>query len=290
MQQGSACEQRSVHLALQKEALMKTALLFSCVILAACSRNDTSDADHVSSTRVTSAAFPEAPAGGLDEAPLLTRALEAEIASHPQLASAARNVEVSVTDGIVTFRGAVASAEAKSALDAVARSELSVVDTLNKVEISPSRAADEAEIDDRIAFSLQRSLMDQPAVAGRVDHVTIDVTRGRVTLRGTTPDPGVRDSLEQIAGATPGVTSVTDRLRVVERCLEAEAPSRPASITYAAPLRTGATSPSTWLMVTLQRRGRNHESRLLPGEMAAGAAHGSSRLRHGRGRRPWRRG
>jgi osmotically-inducible protein OsmY len=75
--------------------------------------------------------------------------------------------------------------------------------TFDDVQVSPLRDSDKRESDENIAFSLQRSLADEP-------RVSIDVVEGVVTLRGTAN--ASPEQIERIAARTPGVTSVVNEL------------------------------------------------------------------------------
>ncbi len=190
---------------------MRTTLLFACVgcvALVGCSRSDT---NAPSTTTVTSAAVRTEAAPDPD--PLLARRVEAALAADPKTSAAAANVEVTATEGVVTLRGAVADYADKAVLEGIARRVPGVVETLDKVDVSPSRAEDIGEIDERIAFSLQRAMMFDPSVSSDAARVTIDVSRGgNVTLRGTTARATTRATLQRIASETQGVTDVKNEL------------------------------------------------------------------------------
>lgn len=188
---------------------MNRAVLCTFLVAAAlgCSRKQPQE-DAVSTTTVTSSEM-EAPrqssvATFLDDDPALTRSVEATIAADPGLSQAARNVNVTVERGIVTLSGSVPDYATRDALRAAVANVAGIRRTFDDVQVSPLRDVDKTESDENIAFSLQRSLADEP-------RVTIDVVKGVVTLRGTaTASP---EQIERIAARTPGVTSVVNELK-----------------------------------------------------------------------------
>jgi osmotically-inducible protein OsmY len=196
----------------QTEAAMKNALVLGCVILVSCSRNDTTTSEAVGTTEVTSAATTTGESADTDA--LLTRRVEAAVASELDLSSIAKNVEVDVTEGVVTLRGAVEKATDKPPMEQLVSQVPGVTHVLDKIAVSPSRAEDAAEIDDRIAFSIQRAFVIDPAVSRDVDRVTIDVSDGRVTLRGSTNDGDARLAVQRVVFETPGVTTIRNLLVV----------------------------------------------------------------------------
>ena len=185
----------------------------ACVVLVGCARNDTDPLSRASTTTLTSATMPTRAEPEPD--PVITRRVEATLARDPRTSSVAANVEVPVTEGIVTLSGAVADFADKRLIERTARETPGVVETLDKVDISPSRAEDVGEIDERIAFSLQRAMMADPALAGDTSRVSVDVSRGgRVVLRGTTDHAATRASLERVARGIQGVTRVESHVVV----------------------------------------------------------------------------
>ncbi len=187
---------------------MKRVVVCTFLFVAAlgCSRKDARE-DAVSTTTVTSTevAGPRqsSVASFLDDDPALTRSVEATIASDPALSQAARNVNVTTERGIVTLSGSVPDYATRDALEAAVSGLPGVRRTFDDVQVSPLRDSDKRESDENIAFSLQRSLADEP-------RVSIDVVEGVVTLRGTAD--ASPEQIERIATRTPGVTSVVNEL------------------------------------------------------------------------------
>lgn len=182
---------------------------FLALALAACSRNplnEESRDDVVSSTTVTGATVERsghAVATFLDDNPMLTRRVEAILAADPDVTLSAGNVNVTSRGDTVTLSGSVPDYATRDAL-AKAVSEMSgIAHVYNDVQVAPLRDLDMRESDENIAFSLQRSLVDQP-------RVTIEVVRGVVRLRGE--PSGSKQLVERIALRTPGVRAVVSDL------------------------------------------------------------------------------
>lgn len=184
---------------------MKRAVLCTCFALAlsACTRDEA-----VSSTTTTSAelgvrAEPRghAVASYLDDNPMLTRRVEAVLASEPSLSFASSNVSISANGDIVTLSGAVTDYASLDAIEATVKQMPGVTRVYNDVHVTPM--INQAAADENIAFSLQRSLVDQPKVS-------IEVMRGVVVLRGESSSS--RDHVQRVAERTPGVRAVVNDL------------------------------------------------------------------------------
>lgn len=187
---------------------MKTsvACMWFVAVLAGCSARNTTH-DSVSTTMVTAATVEPAReprvATFLDDDPALTRTIEASLAEDRQLSVDARNVNVSTSDGdAVALTGSVESYAARDRIAALVGSMVGKEHLYDHVQVLPLNDADRRESDENIAFSLQRSLVDQP-------RVTIDVVRGAVTLRG---DASVPEQVLRVVERTPGVVAVSNEL------------------------------------------------------------------------------
>jgi osmotically-inducible protein OsmY len=188
---------------------MKRAVLYTCFALAlsACTRDDPNQT-LTSTTETTSASMPtsaeprgHAVASFLDDNPMLTRRVEAVLASEPSLSNASSNVNVSAAGEVVTLAGTVNDYASLDAIEATVKQMPGVKRVYNDVRVMP--ITDQAQIDENIAFSLQRSLADQP-------RVSIEVVRGVVMLRGEPSSS--RDHIQRIAERTPGVRAVVNHL------------------------------------------------------------------------------
>lgn len=185
---------------------MKLALFLAVFALAGCSRGDKNATERVGTTTITQASFEATPVPNQ----LLTRRVEAALASDPAVSLAAKNVEVTAVDDTVTLRGSVENAETKAALEQIAAAVPGVNATLDKMDV---RATPDEESDETIAYSLERELAFDPAISADGERVTIEVLRGVVTLRGTTTSDARRAAVRTIAETTPGVVTVVDELR-----------------------------------------------------------------------------
>jgi len=190
---------------------MRSTAFVACAVIVACSCSDKSATEKpVSTTTITSA--PVTLVGPSDDQ-LILRA-EAAVSADRALSMAAAGVEIDVTEGIATLRGATPDPEALRAIEDVVARVPGIVTTLNKVEV---RTPSQEERDDMISFSLQRALLLDPAVASRADRVTIEVKDGSVTLRGMAGDPRTRAAVERVVDRTPGVLTVKNLLAVTSR-------------------------------------------------------------------------
>ena len=196
---------------------MKATSLTVCVVLAVtgCKRESASTTA-VGTTTLTSASVSTATnqpiASFIEPDPLMTRSVEYALAADPQRSMAAKNVEVSVDDGVATLDGTVPDVKTLRDLEATVAEVPGVRQLNNRLEVSTLRDRDSRESDDRIAFTLQRSLATLQAAGNDVDKITIDVLGGRVALRGETASAEVRDSIEALTEKTPGVVAVMDDL------------------------------------------------------------------------------
>ena len=197
---------------------MRRAGLVLCVMLVGCSRTRSDSGPAESSEErpgeatITSAEVPSSSVTFLESEPRLTRRVEEAIAADPLLALAAKNVGVTVEDGVVTLRGSVTDEEHRRDLERTVLAVPGVARTNDEVEVSLARDYGDRESDDRIAFALQRSLASVPTVADDTDKVSIDVVHGRVILRGSTDFVTTREEIQRIAETTPGVVSVNNAL------------------------------------------------------------------------------
>jgi len=196
---------------------MKATSLTVCVVLAVtgCKRESASTTA-VGTTTLTSASVSTATnqpiASFIEPDPLMTRSVEYALAADPQRSMAAKNVEVSVDNGVATLDGTVPDVKTLRDLEATVAEVPGVRQLNNRLEVSTLRDRDSRESDDRIAFTLQRSLATLQAAGNDVDKITIDVLGGRVALRGETASAEVRDSIEALTEKTPGVVAVMDDL------------------------------------------------------------------------------
>jgi osmotically-inducible protein OsmY len=187
---------------------MRYTAFLACFLLLACSRSDkTATEEPAGTTTITSA--PVTLSGPSDEE--LIRRAESRVASDSDMSMMAAGVEIEVTEGVATLRGAHPDPDTVKAIEAAVARVPGITATLNKTEI---RTPTMEETDDTIAFTLQRSLLTDTTVAAEADSVTIDVNNGMVTLRGPISGQETRAAVEKIVEATPGVVAVQNQLKV----------------------------------------------------------------------------
>lgn len=191
---------------------MRTSLLLASVLViggVGCSKDgDKNATDEVGTTTLT---YAPVVVVASDTDQQITRRVESTFATDPWVSRAARNVEVSVFEGIVTLTGPVDTVATKWTLESLASRVNGVDEVLDKTQIAPDKNTLEAA-DDQIAYNLQRSLTMDPSIAHDGEAVTIDVVKGVVTLRGSTGNEATKTAVVQIAEQTPGVIAVKDKL------------------------------------------------------------------------------
>lgn len=183
---------------------------------AACSRPKTDLTDRpgpTSETEITSAEVPSVPTF-LEPQPQLTRRVEAAIAADPYLSISARNVDVTVEDGVATLRGSISDQAFVGDLERTVEGVPGVRDVNNEVEVSLVRDANDVESDERIAFALQRSLSSSPELGRDAEKVSVEVIHGHVRLRGTASEPWTERTVLGIVETTPGVRSIDNQIEV----------------------------------------------------------------------------
>jgi osmotically-inducible protein OsmY len=184
---------------------MKRAVLYTCFALAlsACTRDEPVSSTTTTSANLDTRAEPRGHgvATFLDDNPMLTRRVEGVLAHEPSLSLAASNVNVSAKGDSVTLSGTVTDYATLDAIEATVKQMPGVRTVYNDVRVNP--LTDQAAIDENIAFSLQRSLVDQPKVS-------IEVVRGVVVLRGE-PSSSI-DHVQRVTERTPGVRAVVNEL------------------------------------------------------------------------------
>ncbi len=128
----------------------------------------------------------------------------------------ARNIDVDTEDRVVTLSGEVRSPDEEAQALHLARVTQGVADVVDNLDVvpEPSQAAsfDSAFVDARTTTEVKAKLLADSDVAGlRVD---VDTTDGVVTLTGTVGSTAARQKAIDLARQVPGVTQVTDQLKV----------------------------------------------------------------------------
>ena len=132
------------------------------------------------------------------------------------------SLQVSTEDGVVTLRGETPTKDGRDLAERVAGSVPDVRQVVNHLRVSggpvesprAERSLTETlddqalEVQVRLALSLNRELKGQS--------ITVEAFKRQVTLSGQVHKPAQKALAAQIAGDTPGVSGVTDRIRVVQ--------------------------------------------------------------------------
>ena len=120
-------------------------------------------------------------------------------------------IDVDTWDGVVTLRGLVGDAEARTEAEELARETDGVVRVVNELELGGKTAGE--GVDDQVIIGRINAAL----LAGEINPVDIDVDaiKGQVILSGTVDDEQERSRAEEIARRTEGVQSVDNRLEVL---------------------------------------------------------------------------
>jgi osmotically-inducible protein OsmY len=208
------------------QPLLISTMLCATFSAAACTRNEPPAAAEVESAAVS------------DDR--LETHVQARYQDDPQLRS--NDIDVTVSDAVVTLRGTVPTSEARQHAVSVAqdvngvRSVSDQLDVRQGTDATPSSAARADEQDapptraanERTPGWITTKVQAQFFVNPEIKPWNIDVTTnsaGVVTLRGEVEEAADRDQAVRIARDTEGVTRVEDQLRVKGEA-RADAPAR----------------------------------------------------------------
>ncbi len=119
-------------------------------------------------------------------------------------------IQLKVENGVVTLTGSVVYQFQKQAVERDIRKLGGVTDIVNLIEVRPSggQTGDPDTVRDKIKNALQRSAELEAS------HIGIDISDGKVTLRGEVKTWWERSIAESAAWSAPGVTHVDDQLAV----------------------------------------------------------------------------
>jgi len=116
-------------------------------------------------------------------------------------------VKVQVTDGWVTLKGVAEWRFQKDEAERVVRPLVGVKGVYNEISVTPRVSAIDVKV--KIENALKRSAETD------AEHIKVDTSDGKVTLKGTVSSWAEREEAERAAWAAPGVTKVEDLITVL---------------------------------------------------------------------------
>jgi osmotically-inducible protein OsmY len=120
----------------------------------------------------------------------------------------ARQIKVSVQDGIVTLRGSIDSFWKKARIEDLASSMDGVLAIKNEIRVLSIDKAPDILIKKDIVSALERMEVEG------LNNIKVDVVNGVVTLSGEVPTWSISFDIEDTARFTSGVTEVKNNLTV----------------------------------------------------------------------------
>lgn len=153
----------------------------------------------------------------------VTGSVTAAFAVHRDLS--ARPIEIATESGVVTLSGAVGSEEERDSAEELATHVEGVESVDNHLEIDPDLGSDGEEpetrslgqrIDDAALLTKIRTALHLDRDVRQID-VDIEVSEGRVVLRGEVPSEEIAERIRTRVASVGGVESLDDGLELVER-------------------------------------------------------------------------
>jgi osmotically-inducible protein OsmY len=149
--------------------------------------------------------------------PGITTAVKSKLAADDTVK--AYKIDVDTKDAVVTLKGTVDSADAKTRAVEVARATKGVTDVVDQLNVTPpgvatSGASEALEplTDPAITTAVKTSLLADPDSAGL--KIDVDTKDAIVTLKGTVATEAEKTRAENVAKDTKGVRSVVNDLKV----------------------------------------------------------------------------
>ena len=149
--------------------------------------------------------------------PGITTAVKSKLAADDTVK--AYKIDVDTKNAVVTLKGTVDTADAKTRAVEVARSTKGVTDVVDQLSVSPSAVATsgaretvEPLTDPAITTAVKSSLLADPSSSGL--KIDVDTKDAVVTLKGTVATEDEKTRAENVAQNTKGVSSVVNNLKV----------------------------------------------------------------------------
>jgi hyperosmotically inducible protein len=122
-----------------------------------------------------------------------------------------KDVQVSVSNGIVDLEGTVPDFATKEEIDKRAHRTKNVVAVRNNLKIAGAGEISDAELQQKIVGKLQ---YDRVGYGNAFNAISVNVQDGVVTLAGNALGPVAADSAVSLVSHTPGVQDVIDNIQV----------------------------------------------------------------------------
>lgn len=136
----------------------------------------------------------------------VTRLVREAIQSDTRLSSS--SIDVAANHGVVTLSGLVPDPAVRASLVSVAKRTRGVARVVDQIRVRPFVPRFDSEVTADVVAAIVLDTTTNPA---KIDVQTID---GVVYLRGTVPDPTVRQMVDSVARSVDGARDVVDDLDV----------------------------------------------------------------------------
>lgn len=118
----------------------------------------------------------------------------------------ASNIEVIVQNGIVTLKGFVDAYWKKDIAESIVSEQYGVLDIINKIAIIPTKEYIDKEIADSIITVIDKFYNL------KLDDIDVEVTEGKVTLKGRVSDWEAYNAAMDVVRYTTGIVDIDDNL------------------------------------------------------------------------------
>ena len=122
-----------------------------------------------------------------------------------------KDVQISVTNGVVDLEGTVPDFATKEELDKKAHRAKNVVAVRNKLKVAGAGEVSDAQLQQKLVQKLQ---YDRVGYGNAFNAISVNVQDGVVTLAGNALGPVAADSAVSLASHFPGVQDVINNIQV----------------------------------------------------------------------------